>query len=167
MDISPTTEADLTALDKLYATAFPDEPLAPLVRALLGEAEPPLSLAARADGALIGHVMFSPARVGEAHRAAMLAPLGVLPEWQRRGVGSALVRAGLAEVWADGVTTVLVLGDPAYYGRFGFVPERGVRPPYPMPAQWADAWQSLVTGEAPVGPISLSPTWMQPSLWGS
>ena len=63
-----------------------------------------------------------------------LAPMAVRPEQQRRGLGSALVRAGLARVQAAGAPFVLVIGHPAYYPRFGFVPasRHGVR------CQWPD-----------------------------
>ena len=62
-----------------------------------------------------------------------------------------------------------VLGDPAYYGRFGFVPEESVTPPYPLPEEWADAWQSLRREPATIledGALSLPAAWMDPALWG-
>ena len=95
-------------------------------------AEPQLSLVAARDGEPVGHVFFSPIRIegpSPAPAAAGLAPLAVLPEAQGRGVGAALVRAGLAACAPLGWGAVFLLGDPAYYRRFGFVPAapRGFR----------------------------------------
>lgn len=64
---------------------------------------------------------------------------------------------------------VFVLGDPAYYGRFGFAPERGVAPPYPMPEEWADAWQSVGldgTDSPRRGTLNVPSVWRRESLWG-
>ncbi|MCY0154352.1 hypothetical protein [Hoeflea alexandrii] len=68
----------------------------------------------------------------------------------------------------DGVAHVYVLGDPAYYGRSGFSPETGVAPPYPLPEEYREAWQSLGLGSAPLpdhGTLGLPDVWMQPALW--
>jgi predicted N-acetyltransferase YhbS len=74
-----------------------------------------------------------------AARIVVLAPLSVSTEWRRRGIGAALVRASLEELRTSGCDLVLVLGDPAYYGRFGFVPaaEFCLRTPYDGPHQQA------------------------------
>ena len=88
-----------------------------------------LSLVAERDGQVVGHVMFSrilldaPRRLVEVQT---LSPLGVLPGYQRQGVGSALVRAGLQIMSDRGVPVVFLEGDPRYYGRFGFVAGRGL-----------------------------------------
>jgi putative acetyltransferase len=88
------------------------------------------------DGEVVGHVATSVASVG-AHRVVAVGPLGVLPEWQRRGAGSALMHALLGGAEALGEPVVVLLGAPAYYGRFGF--ERadlyGIRPPV---AAWGE-----------------------------
>lgn len=63
---------------------------------------------------------------------------------------------------------MLVLGDPAYYGRFGFSQENNILPPYPLPAAWASAWQSksLIDGAATVeGPLTVPEPWQDPALW--
>ena len=159
-----TTADDRAALLALYPRAFPDEDLVPLVSSLLDGAHPVLSLAAITDSGLAGHIMFT--LCGD--RAALLAPLAVDPAQQRRGVGATLVREGFARLKRQGTAQVFVLGDPGYYSRFGFAPEARVLPPYPMPPEWANAWQSLaLPGGTPVppGPLELPPLWLQPALW--
>jgi len=114
---------DHPAVHEVTAAAFGRENEARLVDALREEARPFLSLVAEEDATIVGHVCFSPAVLpGFAGRLMGLAPLAVLPARQRLGVGSALVRAGLARCRADGVAAVVVLGHREYYRRFGFVP---------------------------------------------
>jgi putative acetyltransferase len=86
-----------------------------------------VSLVALCDGALVGHIFFSPVTIAAAPVELVpmgLAPVGVLPAYQRAGIGGALVRAGLAACRALGARAVVVLGHPSYYPRFGFVPAR-------------------------------------------
>jgi putative acetyltransferase len=82
------------------------------------------SLVATAEGRVVGHILFSPVQVEglEPGVAAGLAPMAVLPEYQRQGVGSQLVRAGLDACLNQGHQVVVVLGHPGFYSRFGFVP---------------------------------------------
>lgn len=115
--------ADIPQIHAVVAAAFhrPDE--AYLVDALRTAGELMLSVVAEQDGQVVGHAAFSHVRVGETLvRALGLGPLAVLPEFQKQGVGTGLVKHGLR--WSDelGVDAVFVLGDPAYYGRFGFRP---------------------------------------------
>ncbi len=165
-----STPADLPDLEALYPAAFPNEDLLPLVRTLLQEEPPVLSLVAEVGGVVVGHVAFTPCRIeGQAVRVDLLAPLAVAPAHQRQGIGSTLVRAGLRRLASAGVARALVLGDPAYYSRFGFVPDRDVEPPYPLPPEWAGAWQSIVLDDAdpPLhGRLSVPESWRQPALWG-
>jgi putative acetyltransferase len=78
---------------------------------------------AEADDAVVGHIFFSPITI-EADRpapaASQLSPVAVLPEYQGRGIGSALIRAGLSRCRAIGWSAVFLVGNPAYYSRFGF-----------------------------------------------
>jgi putative acetyltransferase len=95
---------------------------------------PRLSLVAVADGNVVGHIVATRATIEPSGTPVLgLGPLGVLPDWQRRGVGTALVHALLAAAEAGDETLVGVLGDPGYYGRFGFVTatRAGVTPPDP------------------------------------
>jgi putative acetyltransferase len=85
--------------------------------------EPELSLVAEIDGRIVGHVMVSRVAlhdVASQHRICSLAPLAVAPDFQGRGVGSALVRAVAAKVDERGEPLIVLEGSPAYYGRFGF-----------------------------------------------
>ncbi len=116
-------------------------------------ARPILSLLAESGGTAVGHVLFTTATLAgpqDAPDAAILAPLAVLPEAQGQGVGRRLVEAGLERLAQDGVALVFVLGDPAYYSRFGFAPAAplGLAPPYELPAAYAEAWmvKALVGG---------------------
>jgi len=162
------TPGDRAEIFALYPRAFPDEDLLPLLRTLLDEIGV-LSLVAIAEGRLAGHVAFTECGISDGERKlALLGPVAVAPERQRQGIGGALIREGLDRLAGRGVSRVFVLGDPAYYGRFGFRPERRVQPPYPLPEEWRDAWQSQPLGEekpAPAGTLVVPPCWRDPALW--
>lgn len=83
------------------------------------------------DDGIVGHVQFSTAWVG-ADEVLALGPIGVRPERQGRGVGRSLVEGGLEEARRRGIAAVILLGDPAFYSRFGFEPaaRHGWRNPY-------------------------------------
>jgi putative acetyltransferase len=167
--IRPTSASDEPALSDLYRAVFPDEDLAPLVRRLLAEVPDILSLAAVIGEDCVGHIMFTPCAVAASEqRVALLGPLAVAPDRQRRGLGSALVGEGLARVGRSDMSRVLVLGDPAYYGRFGLRPETSIIPPYELPKAWSSAWQSLALAGGAPGPTGvLHPpdAWLSRSLW--
>ena len=168
-EIRYSAPSDVQAIERLYPMAFPDEDLLPLLRDLLEDADRTVSLVAVLDSRIVGNIFFTLCAVDGAHQnAALLAPLAVAPEWQRQGIGSALVRAGLRRLREGGINVVYVLGDPAYYGRLGFSAERSVRTPYPLPREWADAWQSQCIGDAVAptgGTLSLPEFWLDPALW--
>ena len=168
-DIRESTGDDQRDIELLYPRAFPDEDLLPLVRDLLQDPGVALSLVATIDSNLAGHVVFTRCGFsGNSEKAAMLGPLAVSPMYQGQGVGSKLVRAGLQQMEHEDVDRVFVLGDPAYYGRFGFQPGSVVVPPYPLPAEWQDAWQSLSLAGSDLsrpGRLNLPDQWLQPSLW--
>lgn len=170
MIIRETTPEDLGQISDLYPQAFPDEPLTPLVSDLLEQGSAVLSLAAFDKNALVAHLLFTFCGTDTDDRSgALLGPLAVAPSHQRRGLGSALVRAGLERLEPVGVRQVFVLGDPAYYRRFGFTREGRVLAPYPIPDHWAEAWQSRSLGARSAlsaGPLLLPEPWMQPDLWG-
>jgi putative acetyltransferase len=120
---------------EVHRAAFDPEDVPRLVEELRARPdlyEPDLSFVAEADGRVVGHVMNTWNEiVGPDVRVLQLSPLGVLPEQQRCGHGTALVRASLDAVRGRGEQLLIVEGDPAYYGRFGFVraAELGLLPP--------------------------------------
>lgn len=121
--IRPETPADHARVDEIEEAAFGRVDEAALVRRLRAAPLETLSLVAERDGALLGHVFFSPVEIdgeGDPPPTVGLAPLAVDPAQQATGVGSALVRTGLRECLAIGWQAVFLLGDPAYYSRFGF-----------------------------------------------
>jgi len=95
------------------------------------------SLVVELDDAVIGHVAFSPVTAGELPAVVGLGPLAVVPACQGCGVGARLVEDGLLRVREGGARAVVVLGEPAYYTRFGFVPASrfGMRWEHPAPAE--------------------------------
>ena len=107
----------------MNVSAFETPAEANLVDALREQAQPLVSLVAEDNGAVVGHIMFSPVSLS-GHPAPLpimgLAPMAVAPEHQRKGIGSALVRAGLEQCKQLGFGAVVVLGHPSYYPRFGF-----------------------------------------------
>ena len=163
-----STPADVAFLQTLYPAAFPDEDLLPLVRSLL-DLPDVLSLLALAGSVPAGHAVFTPCTVGgHAAPVALLGPVAVVPRHQGQGIGGALIRGGCARLAAAGTTRLLVLGDPAYYGRHGFAATTDIRPPYDLPREWAPAWQSLSLGadDAPMsGTLRVPGPWCNPALW--
>jgi putative acetyltransferase len=127
-DVTIRAEAaeDEAAIRRVNEAAFGRKGEADLVEALRAAGQATLSLVAEADGAIVGHILFSPVEVRqtgrEAWRAVALGPMAVLPGLQGQGIGSALVHAGLARCQAKGDVIVFVLGHPGFYGRLGFEP---------------------------------------------
>src|SRR5262245_26783884 len=121
--LRPERPSDAADVRAVHVAAFPTPAEANLVDALRSAGHASVSLVAEADGKIVGHILFSPMSIAE-HPAITdglgLAPLAVLPALQRRGIGAALVREGLDSCRKLGAGFVAVLGDPAYYTRFGF-----------------------------------------------
>lgn len=123
--IRPVEAADLPEVKRLNDLAFggPDE--GRLVELLHARGKALISLAAVYQEKIIGHILFSPVQFRPPHpqiRAIGLAPMAVLPEYQNQGIGSQLVRQGLAACQAGDWQVVIVLGHTAFYPRFGFRP---------------------------------------------
>lgn len=129
--LRPERLSDHEQVYAVHEAAFGRPNEARLVEALRASAEPQLSLVADDAGRVVGNVFFSPVEIEPppSPPVAGLAPVGVLPERQGRGIGSALVRAGLELCATVGWRAVVLLGDPGYYARFGFVlaAPRGLR----------------------------------------
>ena len=121
--IRPESAADISAIRGVNERAFGSSIEADLVDALRIEGYARLPLVAVAEGQIVGHVLFSRLPIVTPTGtidALALAPVAVLPEFQRRGIGSKLIAAGLEQCAAMGEMIVIVLGEPAFYGRFGF-----------------------------------------------
>jgi len=121
--IRTESPADDEAIRAVHRAAFPTDFEARLVGRLRDAGRCRVSLVAELEGDVVGHVLFTPVSVegtGVVVEGLGLAPLAVRPDRQRRGVGSALVREGLGACRARGCPFVVVLGEPAYYARFGF-----------------------------------------------
>ncbi len=131
---------DYASIDEVHDRAFGGRDEGEIVRLLRKTARfiPELSLVADWEGRVIGHILFYPIEIrgGNPPRETLaLAPMAVLPEHQRRGVGSRMVWDGLEAARRLGYGSVIVLGHPAYYPRFGFRPASiwGIRPPFEAP----------------------------------
>jgi putative acetyltransferase len=112
---------DVTAIRHVNRQAFNQDLEGRIVDALRDEDAVLLSLVAVMDGAVVGHILFSPATAGALSGAA-LGPMAVVPSHQRQGIGSQLVIHGLDRLRAGGCPFVVVIGHPGFYPRFGFRP---------------------------------------------
>jgi len=128
--IRPETAADHEAVRQVNRLAFGQDAEARLVDALRAGGFDRVSLVAEKDGQVIGHILFSDLPITTQHgtvTALALAPLAVLPEFQRQGIGSALIRRGFELCRERGHRIVVVLGHADFYPRFGFSPKLGER----------------------------------------
>lgn len=118
---------DSFAVEQINKAAFETDAESKLIVSLRKTVRPFISLVAEDTGKVIGHIMFSPVTLdcGNVVKIMGLAPMAVLPEYQRKGVGSELVRVGLDECRKLGFGAVVVLGHAEYYPRFGFTPAVG------------------------------------------
>ena len=138
MVIRAEIREDGPAIRSVNESAFGSAHEADLVDALREVASPFVSLVAVEGDQVVGHILFSPVSVeteGGGFCALGLGPMAVLPGYQKRGVGSRLVREGLRECGRLGHRIVFVLGHPEYYPRFGFTPakQKGLTCEYPVP----------------------------------
>ena len=130
---------DVAAIRNVNDRAFGRPNEGAVVEQLRGASDRVLSLVAVVEGAVVGHILFSPVRLEAADGAEWfgmgLAPLAVLPEWQSRGMGSDLIGAGLTSLRQTRCPFVVVLGHPGYYPRFGFQPasRHGIRCKWDVP----------------------------------
>lgn len=140
LEIREERSGDAEGIRQVVTAAFGRDAEARLVERLRASGNAKLSLVAEMPGLLLGHVLFSPIGIETGRKTVpilALAPLAVLPAFQRLGIGSALVSAGLGRMKAN-AAAVLVVGEPQYYGRFGFVPASrfSIRCPFPAPDEY-------------------------------
>lgn len=179
MEIRKSTESDKTEIGNVHIKAFGEKKgpvIADLVKGLMNDntAIPLLSLVAVEDNKIIGHILFTKAKVTETTESVsvqILAPLAILPDAQRKGIGSQLIKEGLCQLKKSGVELVFVLGHPDYYPRSGFIPAGalGYEAPYPIPAEYAGAWMVQELGSGVIGrvtgKIQCSEVLHQPEHW--
>lgn len=124
---------DVAAIHAVVTAAFGQPAEADLVDQLRVDGDSVISLVTVENGLIVGHVLFS--KMSAPFRALALAPVSVLPDRQNGGIGSQLIRAGLERAEQDDWLAVFVLGEPEYYGRFGFDPAlaAGFTSPYAGP----------------------------------
>ena len=124
--VQPEGEADSNGIRAVHLAAFPTAAEADLVKMLHEDGDAEISLVAKDGAQMVGHVMLSRMQVegdGRTFRALGLGPVAVIPEFQRRGVGSALIDEAMRLAEQRGVEIVFLPGEPDYYRRFGFSPE--------------------------------------------
>jgi putative acetyltransferase len=121
--IRAATPSDYPAIRALLTHAFGEAEEADLVEQLRADGDVLVELVAASDIAIQGHILYSPLKIeraGKTVRAAALAPVAVLPAFQRSGIGGELIRAGNARCADLRLSAIIVLGHAAYYPRFGF-----------------------------------------------
>ena len=127
MNVREETEDDVTAIHEVEVAAFGQADEAELVDALRRNGKLVISLIAEEHGKIEGHIGFSEMETEprlENYRILGLAPVAVMPSKQKQGIGSAMIRRGLIIAEDRGYTHVVLLGEPLYYSRFGFLPAR-------------------------------------------
>lgn len=172
-------ESDNPAISALVFVAFGEvegQEISNLISDLLKDesAQPLISLVATAHDKVVGHILFTSAKIKHSHRmvpAAILAPLSIHPEYQNQGIGVQLIRKGIKQLKAIGVEMVFVLGHPGYYPKHGFLiaETRGFEAPYPISPENSEAWmvQELKPGimEGLKGKVICAEALDDPKYW--
>lgn len=153
---------DRSAIHALLAAAFGGRAEADLVDNLRKADDLTLSLVACTDRA-IGHIAFSPLALADPRdiKAYALAPVAVLPAFQNRGIGAALIEDGLQRLADAGADLVLVLGEPDYYGDFGFRAEDATNLVTPYDGPYLQALFLTEKGRTAQGPVTYAPAFAE------
>ena len=158
--IRPEVEADARAIREITFVAFEHMPFAEgdeheLIDTLRAESRLHLSLVAELEGQVVGHIAFSCATASDhSSNWFALGPVSVLPALQKKGIGSALIEAGLAKLASEDAAGCILTGDPDYYTRFGFV----LAPELAPPGEPIEFFQvKLINGTLPSGTIHFDP----------
>lgn len=158
---------DIAAIDAVVRAAFDGHPHSDgsepaIVERLRHDGDLTLSLVIEDGDRVIGHVAFSPVRCSAPGRWFGLGPVAVSPDCQRQGLGRALIAEGLQRLRGLGAAGCVVMGDPAYYGRFGF--ETDERFVYPgAPAEYFTRLAFTPLDDAAGGPVAYAPAFGGPS----
>ena len=179
--IHPTTPQDHDVILKVELAAFNQDPeIKTLIIDLFKDptAEPRVSLLAYDDDKAVGHILFTKARIKPGLGICslkpgghILAPMAVIPKYQKQGIGGMLIEEGLRILKDMGVERCFVLGDPSYYSRYGFIPDArsfGFPAPYPIPEKNKEAWMVMDLVEKPTGikgQIICADVMMKPKYW--
>jgi len=160
VSIRPEAPGDEAVIRALTAAAFADEPHSDggeprIVDALRSDGDLALSLVAEAGERIVGHLAFSPVSIADGTPGWFgLGPVSVWPEFQSQGIGSALIRHGIADLRDRGARGIVLLGDPKYYARFDFVQHPQLTYPGPPPEYFQ---YLLLEGEMPSGEVRYAP----------
>jgi len=160
LNIRETTPADIKDILYVERESFQRDSEANMTRDMLSDqsAEPRVSLLAFVENQPVGHILFTRGYIEGNPRISVsfLAPLAVIPNFQKQGIGGALIKEGITRLSKIGVDLVFLLGHPEYYPLFGFVPasKLGFQPTYPIPSEVADAWMVLALRPDIIGAIS-------------
>jgi putative acetyltransferase len=160
MDIRPEIHTDIDAIYQLTQTAFAPMPYSDgdegaCINKLRADGDLTISLVAVEAQAIVGHVAFSPVTIaGVSDNWFGLGPVSAAPEKQKTGIGSALIKKGLAQIKSLGAKGCVLIGDPNYYCRFGFVGD-GRLTYRDLPSEVVQ-WLSF-TDEKPSGVLKYSP----------
>jgi len=160
MMIRKEQEGDHSAIAKVTAQAFAglehsDQTEPEIIARLRTAGALTISLVAVEGDTVVGHVAFSPITIDGADKGWFgLGPVSVRPDHQQLGIGSALIRMGLAQLCSQGAAGCVVLGDPAYYCRFGFERDDGLRY-YGAPSEYF--MRLNFAAEVPTGRVDYAP----------
>ncbi|MEL7512901.1 MAG: N-acetyltransferase [Cyanobacteria bacterium J06554_3] len=150
MAIRQATRQDKDGIYQVHWSAFSESERSLVsqlaVDLLLEDIVPkPLSLVAEREGDIVGHVAFSSVTLehDSDFQGFILTPLGVVPSWQGKGIGTQLVKLGMQHLSERGVDSLLVYGDPNYYGRFGFSAVAAECFVSPYQLQYPFGWQAI------------------------
>ncbi|MEL7281503.1 MAG: N-acetyltransferase [Pseudomonadota bacterium] len=163
---------DINAILDVHRLAFGDEEgpeTAQLAKDFLDHPDT-ISISAKRDGKIAGNVLFTPFVFAD-HRDTkcyLLAPCGVLPEYQGHGVGNEIMEKSIDHLRSIGTDAVFVLGVPTFYPRYRFVPTEK-QTPYPELLTVTEAWMALELTDGSVaklsGPTEAIPQFMQSHWW--
>ena len=164
LQVRKALESDRQRISNVVIAAFgivQGNEITDLITDLLADpsAQPLLSLVATANDNVVGHILFTNARIKHSQRmvsSAILAPLSVLPKYQNQGIGGRLIKEGLNQLKAAGVELVFVLGHPGYYPKYGFSAAgiKGFEASYPIPPENSGAWMVQELHSGVIGQVS-------------